>query len=186
MWVAVQNDGYLDVLDFGGSLGSTYFQNRNFLGSIKNLRWNIIEQSHYVKIGQADFEDDHLRFYADIDSCLADTSPNLVLLSGVLQCIEKPFSILDQILALPCDHIIIDRTPFWSGSNDRLCVQNVPPSIYPASYPCWIFSATLFHNFIENSGWQVIESFNSLDNLNAPVKTKWQGFILQSNRNRNH
>ena len=34
---------------------------------------------------------------------------------------------------------------FWSGPSDRLCVQTVPPSIYPASYPIWISSSECFH-----------------------------------------
>lgn len=31
MWIAAQNNGRLNVLDFGGSLGSSYFQNLHFL-----------------------------------------------------------------------------------------------------------------------------------------------------------
>jgi len=31
MWVAARNGGKLNVLDFGGSLGSTYWQNKKFL-----------------------------------------------------------------------------------------------------------------------------------------------------------
>src|SRR5712691_3342391 len=30
LWIATRSGGKLDVLDFGGSLGSTYFQNRAF------------------------------------------------------------------------------------------------------------------------------------------------------------
>ena len=34
---ALENNGNLCVLDFGGSLGSTYFQNKAFLSSLKKL-----------------------------------------------------------------------------------------------------------------------------------------------------
>ena len=178
MWVAARCGGMLNVLDFGGSLGSTYFQNRGFLSALPGARWNIIEQSSRVAIGQAYFEDDNLRFYANIAECLAHTQPNVVLLSGVLQCLECPYTVFDQILKLSCDHVIIDRTPFWAGPTDRLCVQTVPPSIYPASYPIWIFSTPRFRTYL-NEEWQFMAEFESLDKLSAPVKTAWQGLILE-------
>jgi putative methyltransferase (TIGR04325 family) len=178
MWVAARYGGRLNVLDFGGSLGSTYFQNRVFLSALPGVRWNIVEQSSHVGIGKAYFEDDYLRFYADITDCLADTQPNIVLLSGVLQYLERPYTVFDQILELSCDHIIIDRTPFWTGPTDRLCVQTVPPSIYPASYPSWIFSTPRFHTYL-NEKWQIMAEFDSLDSLRAPVEAVWQGLFLE-------
>lgn len=70
MWVAAQAKGKLNVLDFGGSLGSTYFQNRAFLRRLSDVRWNIVEQPKYVEMGKKWFEDDHLKFYLRIEDCL--------------------------------------------------------------------------------------------------------------------
>ena len=53
MWVAARCGGTLNVLDFGGSLGSTYFQNRAFLSALPQVRWNIVEQSRHVETGKA-------------------------------------------------------------------------------------------------------------------------------------
>ena len=178
MWVAARNGGTLNVMDFGGSFGSTYFQNRVFLSRLPAVRWNIVEQARHVETGKSWFEDDRLRFYADITACLADTQPNVVLLSGVLQYLENPYMVLDQIYTLPCDLVIIDRTPFWAGPTDRLCVQIVPPSIYTASYPIWIFSKTRFNHYL-NETWQILVKFDSLDRLSAPVNAVWQGMILE-------
>src|SRR5436305_14010450 len=36
---AAANHGRLSVLDFGGSLGSTYFQQRSFLCDVTDLHW---------------------------------------------------------------------------------------------------------------------------------------------------
>jgi putative methyltransferase (TIGR04325 family) len=177
MWVAARCGGTLNVLDFGGSLGSTYFQNRVFLSMLPGVRWNIVEQSSHVETGKAWFADDRLRFYAGIPDCLADTQPNVVLLSSVLQYLEHPYTILDQILALPCDHVIIDRTPFWAGSTDRLCVQTVPPSIYPASYPSWIFSRQRFHSRLHDD-WQIMVTFDNPDRLVGPVDFVYQGVLI--------
>ena len=177
MWVAARCAGTLNVLDFGGSLGSTYFQNRAFLSKLPGVRWNIVEQSRHVEIGKATFEDEYLHFYPDIAGCLMDTQPNIVLLSSVLQYLEHPYAILDQILALPCDHVIIDRTPFWAGSSDHLCVQSVPPSIYTASYPSWIFSRPHFFDHLQEK-WKVVSAFDNPDRMSGPVDFVYQGMII--------
>ena len=179
MWLAARCGGTLNVLDFGGSLGSTYFQNRAFLSTLPQVRWNIVEQPRHVETGKKWFEDNHLHFYADIADCLGETQPNIVLFSSVLQYLDRPFTIFEQILRLPCDWVIIDRTPFWDGPTDRLCVQRVPPSIYPASYPCYIFSLPCFSAYLEKSSFQVMAEFDSLDALSAPIKAIWKGFILE-------
>jgi len=177
MWVAARNGGRLNVLDFGGSLGSTYFQNRVFLSALPGVRWNIVEQSSHVGIGKAYFEEDNLRFYAGMAECIADTQPNVVLLSSVLQYLERPYTIFHQILELSCDHIIIDRTPFWAGPTDQLCVQTVSPSIYPASYPSWIFSRPQFHSHIHED-WEIMVTFDNPDRLAGPVEFAYQGMII--------
>jgi putative methyltransferase (TIGR04325 family) len=177
LWVAAQSGGKLDVLDFGGSLGSTYFQNRALLSCLKELRWNIVEQRRHVEIGRELFEDEHLKFYHGIDDCLAVTQPNAVILSSVLQYLEHPYEVLHTLLARGCNHVFIDRTPFWNGSIDRLCVQHVPPNIYPASYPSWIFSMRRFRSELPH-GWHVMTEFDSLDTLKGPVDVAYKGMIL--------
>jgi putative methyltransferase (TIGR04325 family) len=168
MWAAACSDGRLNVLDFGGSLGSTYFQNRVFLAGLREVRWNIVEQERQVEVGQKWFEDDQLKFYTNIASCLAATKPQVILLGSVLQYLPDPYEILDQLLNLPCEFLVIDRTPFWNGSNDRLCVQNVPAEIYPASYPSWIFSTERFYSHL-NVKWEIIAKFDNSDQLPGPV-----------------
>ena len=181
MWVAAKSGGKLNVLDFGGSLGSTYFQNRAFLRHLPDVQWNIVEQPQQVKTGKECFEDKRLRFYLSIKDCLAENPPNVIVLSSVLQYLERPYTVLNQMLELPCNHVIIDRTPFWDGPTDRLCVQSVPPSIYPASYPFWVFSQPRFHACL-NEKWQIMAEFDSLDSLSSPVKAVWQGLILERSK----
>lgn len=176
MWVAAQNKGRLNVLDFGGSLGSTYFQNRGFLASLPDVHWNIVEQPKHVEVGKAWFGNEQLHFYTDIASCLAETQPNVVLLSSVLQYLEDPYVILKQILELPSDYVILDKTPFWTGAADRLCLQTVPPEIYPASYPSWIFSQAHFYAHLGD--WQTMVMFDNPDKIRGPVDFAYQGAIL--------
>ncbi|MGB4333620.1 MAG: methyltransferase, TIGR04325 family [Chromatiaceae bacterium] len=178
MWVAACSNGDLNVLDVGGSLGSTYFQNRAFLNRPKVVQWNIVEQSSQVAIGRSEFQDARLRFFPSIDACLTETQPNVILLSGVLQYLEHPYDLLDTLQATPCQFLVLDQTPFWTGSADRLCVQNVPAEIYPASYPSWIFSTHRFRAIL-SLHWDVVAEFEALDRLTGPVPIRSSGLIAK-------
>ena len=131
--VASANQNRLGILDFGGSLGSSYFQNRGLLSHLTELRWCVVEQKAFVELGKMDFESEHLRFYYDLRSCFMNEPIEVVLLSSVLPYLEKPFETLQQIFSFRVSHIIVDRTPFLlSGNRDRLTVQIVSPKIYKA------------------------------------------------------
>ena len=57
----------LRVLDWGGSLGSTYRQNREILEFAGiELEWVFVEQSHLVSIGESEFADGKLEFRANL------------------------------------------------------------------------------------------------------------------------
>ena len=177
LWSAARAGGRLKVLDVGGSLGSTYFQNRAFIDRLTDVRWSIVEQPAHVAAGKELFESEQLRFYESIEASLADTTPDVALLSGVLQYLEHPRKLLEQLQELACSAILIDRTPFWCGPADRLCVQTVPPAIYPASYPSWIFSRERFHSCLRE-GWRVMVTYDNPDKLPGPVDFSYQGMIL--------
>ena len=63
MWVAALNKGRINVVDFGGSLGSTYFQNKQYLDTLASVKWNIIEQASFIEYGQKSIQDDRLQFF---------------------------------------------------------------------------------------------------------------------------
>lgn len=136
----------LHVLDFGGSLGSTYYQVRDLLTPELCASWNVVEQEHYVTVGKADFEDDTLHFYTSIEGCAAEKEIDFVLLSSVVQYLEKPHAFLKELVAFNFDFLCFDRTAFNTKPCDRLTLQLVPPEIYEASYPAWFFNQKTFLN----------------------------------------
>ena len=83
----------LSVLDFGGSLGTTYFQCRDFLSAAGPFRWSVVEQPEHVKCGREEFADGRLQFYTSIAECLTHEQPNVLLLSGVIQCLPEPYQV---------------------------------------------------------------------------------------------
>lgn len=160
--VAANNQGSLSVLDFGGSLGSTYFQCRNFLSLLPQVRWSIVEQEKFVQRGRELFETEQLRFFYTLDESIQSARPNVALFSSVLQYIQSPYDIIRLLTNANVQYVIVDRTPFTSKKKDQLCVQHVSPKIYQASYPCWIFSESNFKCFFLKE-FELITDFESQD-----------------------
>jgi len=177
MLAAAKSNGSLRVLDFGGSLGSTYYQNKKILNELDTVTWSVVEQNHFVETGKKDFEDERLKFYYDVESCMEAEHPNVLLISSVLQYIEKPYELLDQLLTHNFEFVIFDRTPFSIKNCDEIKLQVVPPSIYTASYPCWFFEDSKLLSFVKNKGYKLVESFNAIDGESNAYYFK--GFIFE-------
>ena len=178
---SMENGGSLDVLDFGGSLGSTYYQNKEFLSSVNPLQWSIVEQEHFVDCGRKYFEDEQLKFYYTIEEVMAKHHPHVLILSSVLQYLEHPFEWIKKFIDLNIPNILIDRTGFISSGDSVLTIQNVPEEIYKASYPCWFFDKNAFINAFLPS-YNVFAEFK--DSFTPPIKMKqnqyfWKGFYLK-------
>lgn len=165
MWIAASESGSLNILDFGGSLGSTYYQNRSLLMHLPFVKWNVVEQEHFVREGKLNFENEHLLFYPSIKSCLQETEPNTLLLGSVLQYLPNPISFIKDILAYEFNYIIIDRTPVFDQPS-RITIQKVPEEIYSASYPAWIFNRQkLLSLFIDK--YELIADVDTADSLSV-------------------
>lgn len=159
---AVENGNQLSVLDFGGSLGSSYFQCREFLSVLPLLKWGVVEQEHFVNCGQGFLETEQLQFFFAIADCMRQNTPNVALLSGVLQYLPKPYNVLNELMNSRIPYIVVDRTPFGDHKGDWITIQHVPPSIYEASYPCWVFDKKSFlDRFLGR--YKVIAQFDGSD-----------------------
>ena len=81
--LVANNQKKLHVVDFGGALGSTYQQNKKYLDALSiPMKWAIVEQSEYVKIGRYEFQDNILNFYESISTIEFDI--DLIMLNGSL------------------------------------------------------------------------------------------------------
>lgn len=159
---ASESGNRLSVLDFGGSLGSSYIQCREFLSVLPELKWGIVEQKHFVDRGRQRFQTGQLKFHHTIAECVAEDSPNVALLSSVLQYLPAPGEIVDELMAARIPYLIVDRTPFIDGSSDRITIQHVPESIYRASYPCRLFGRQRFIDRLRDR-YDLIAEFDGFD-----------------------
>lgn len=141
--ISARNNNKLTIIDFGGSLGTSYYQNISFLSHLTELNWCIIEQPNYVEAGKKSFENGHVRFFYTVEECLAEyPQPDFLLLSSVLQYINNPYELLRKLTGLKIPYFMIDLVGYNDEDKDRITVQYVPPVFYgiPASYPCTFFS----------------------------------------------
>jgi len=183
MWAAAQSGGRLSVLDFGGSLGSSYFQHRQFFDGLTDIRWSVVEQPHFVQAGRQYIQNENLRFYETICECEEFEKPNVILLSSVLQYLEKPDEFLGSILKTAANVLIIDKTPYSSKMFDGLATQHVSADIYPASYPMHIFAESIFlEKMLLN--WTLIASSLSPEGyVDSPLdKFAFKSFLFKRNK----
>ncbi|CAB5084812.1 FIG00762746: hypothetical protein [Olavius algarvensis associated proteobacterium Delta 3] len=179
LWAAARHGGRLNVLDFGGALGSSYFQNRFFIDRLEHVRWGVVEQEHFVECGQTHMQDARLSFYSSIDDCVNKAKPNVILLSGVLQYIEAPEDLLTKLVAIKADCLILDRTIVNSSLSSSVYVQYVPKQIYEASYPCWSLSESTIIALIEQYHYKCATDFYSLAfPALGSINSEYKGYIF--------
>ena len=144
--VATKTGGRLRVVDFGGSLGSSYWQNRKLLRRFcSEVSWRVVEQPTYLQAASKLLYLEPLTFYPTIPEACQNERPDAIVFSGVMQYIENYREIFAQAVAAEPEFIVIDRTPelLQSVGGDNpgaIMVQNVSPQIYSASLPCCIYN----------------------------------------------
>ena len=147
--------GECNVIDFGGSLASTFFQNKDkVIKYISQLNWNVVEQRHFVEWGKDNLEDEKLKFYYtmdEVDKC------NIVLFGGSLQYLDNYHFFLKQAADRDIKYLIIDRIAI---SNETwVSVQYVHEPIYEASYPVHIICEKELVQEVHSLGYRLVTTW---------------------------
>lgn len=177
---ANERGGSLSVLDFGGSLGSVYYQCRPFLMNLSGLRWIVVEQPQFVESGRKLFEDDVLKFAVTVDEAIQKSTPDVILFSAVLQYLEKPLDAVKWAVEIAPPTIVIDRTPLVPSLHEsRIAVQKVPRRLGSASYPLWLFNRDQL--VAPTLGrYRVLVEYDAVDGVMSYgfKRVEFKGFIL--------
>jgi putative methyltransferase (TIGR04325 family) len=168
--------GSLRVIDFGGSLGSTWRQNRAFLSRLSvPIRWRVVEQDNFVALGAAEFSDAVLEFMGSITAA-AQGGVDAALFCASLCYLADPEDAIAQVEAAGAPFLVIDRLPVSTAAKDRIMVQRVNEPIYVASYPIRIFAEDLLlAGLLRN--WRLIERWDS--ELQVDPNSQLKGFFLE-------
>jgi putative methyltransferase (TIGR04325 family) len=173
MLCAVKNKGKLSVLDVGGGLGTTYFQNKIFLENIDEVKWSIVEQAHYVDAGEKYFQDDVLKFYGSVESCLCIQTPNVAIISASMQYMPNQKSFLETIISTEIDILIIDRTFVQQTNSNKIYVQHIG-----GDYPCFSISESWLIKTLEEK-YKLIVDFDSLPFSELEtIDSEFKGYIF--------
>jgi putative methyltransferase (TIGR04325 family) len=158
--------GRLDLVDFGGGFGSTWWQHKEVLGDV--ARWRVVEQPSFVATGE-EFATDVLTFHVSLAEAQHASASPTVLLSGVLQYLEKPLELLASLSGLGFSHVVLDRTPFVTANSDEIVVQHTPPALGGGSYPSWLFTRTSILTAI-GSPFELLDEWRGTDDLDPRVE----------------
>jgi putative methyltransferase (TIGR04325 family) len=184
--ISIRYGDTLHVIDFGGSLGSTYFSCRTFLEGLKQWSWRVVEQEHFVTCGQKEVADENLHFFYSVEDALKENrGGNVLLLSSVLQYLPDPYDWLKRLLDFGFEYVLFDRTAFIGQEEDRLTLQYVPPTIYEAVYPAWFLNK---ENILKACGdYNYTVKFDFPSFVDNPLKVEdgitvnWEGMLLEKN-----
>jgi putative methyltransferase (TIGR04325 family) len=122
--------GSLRVIDFGGSLGTTWRQNREYLSRVRSIpvTWHVVEQESFVSVGRAEFETAQLRFQHSIGEASAH-GVDVVLFASSLCYVSDPERFLHEAAETDARYLIVDRLPVVPGNRDRIALQTVTEPI---------------------------------------------------------
>jgi putative methyltransferase (TIGR04325 family) len=179
--IAHREQGVLRVVDFGGSLGSTYFQNRVFLKEVQELKWNIVEQENFVISGRKNFSSDDLHFYYSIEESLRVTPAQTIIFASSIQYVEDPYALLATLMREHAfTYLIFDRTTLTDNDEDMVVLQKVPPQVYDASYPCWFLSKQKLIDFL-SSKYELVAEVDALGGVvrQRQVVGKYEGLFFK-------
>ena len=161
---ASRSPGSLEIVDFGGGLGSNYSQNRRVLQRMAEttIRWHVVERRVFAELGTEYFQNDELQFYSSFDELLARVGsfPRALIFTGSLQYTADPEAILRRALELGVDLFAFERLLVGPNDEPSIFIQHPPPSFYDASYPVRCFSRDKFIRWFEAKGFSLVDHFN--------------------------
>lgn len=168
---------HVRVLDFGGGLGSSYWQNVGHERST-STDWTIVERPALVSLAQQ-LPTHPITYTSDLEQAL-ESEFDIVIFSSVLQYLPDPHRVLRQVHASSCRTVLVDRTPQHAGALDIATVQHTPAHIYTASYPAWIFGATSLEDALPD--WVISKRFPGIEppmRTTSGMRFTWEGFVAE-------
>jgi putative methyltransferase (TIGR04325 family) len=149
----------LDVIDFGGGLGSNYFQNLRLIRALAGAptSWNVVELAPLARIGVEQFQTEQLRFHDDLGA--VRLAHPVLLFTGSLQYVADAFALLERALGIT-DIVALDRVLVWDEAEHAVFVQRLDPRRFDrVTLPTWCFAKDALIAWFEARGFRLVEHF---------------------------
>lgn len=142
----------IKVLDFGGGVGSIFFNNKSFFK--EKVSWSIFEKREICELlKNSNFD---INFFHDIEFIIKKDF-DMVIFSSSLQYIENYSKILSSIIDNINPNIfMILKTPFTNRFDDMTVIQQ--NKHLNSNYSSHLFSLAKFKNYFKNFGYNCIYS----------------------------
>ena len=128
----------LRILDFGGGGGDYFYKFQKFVPNI-DFDWTVVETPALAEAMQHQFGGDtqKIRWVNSLE--MAEDQYDFVLCSSVLQYLEKPFEVLEDLVK-KSGCVIINRIPIIDSSDHFVALQRILTKKRRGSYPAHFFS----------------------------------------------
>jgi putative methyltransferase (TIGR04325 family) len=161
--LAGQDGGRLDIVDFGGSLGTNFQQNRRVLAPFLArgaCRWRVVETPRTAALGRERFEEPGLAFFASWADAVAGGAPKGLLFSSSFQYLEHQQGLLAEVAASGVETVAFERLMLVPGAEDRIYVQHTEPDRYGgASVAVRASGRAAFEATMAGLGFTLVEEF---------------------------
>ena len=155
----LKSETTIRVLDIGGGFGEYFFLLQQNLPNLK-FEWLILETPALRELAKSKHADSSGISWTD---ALNDSSQtfDIVLLSGVIQYVEKPFELIETSMQ-KAPLLIFNRLPLSTNPHNLVCIQRPGLLETKGSYPVHILSERLFMSYLLARGhimsrWHVPE-----------------------------
>ena len=137
------------LLDIGGGLGEYFFLLQQNLPNLK-FEWLILETPALCELAKSKHADSSGVSWTD---ALNDSSQtfDIVLLSSVIQYVEKPFELIETAMQ-KAPLLIFNRLPLSKNPHNSVCIQRPGFLETKGSYPVHILSEKLFLSYLSTRG----------------------------------
>ncbi|MDB0022452.1 methyltransferase, TIGR04325 family [Flavobacteriaceae bacterium] len=149
------------LLDFGGSLGTTFFKYHDLISKNKLIEWFIIEQEKIFEKSKILNFPINLKFFKNIDEI--QVKPDIILLGSVLQYIEHHNKLLTKLISLKPNYVFIERTIFSINNLEPIYIQENYFNFKKTSYPVRAISLKLLIKFMLKANYIVVNKYENKD-----------------------
>ncbi len=153
-----------NVFDFGGNVGTHYFQYRGYLQLTDTVTWTVLDLPEIVKAGKHRHSEQNLFFTDDVNQV---RQADILLASGVVQYIED-FSTFVSTLNFQPPHLLINRLPLYDG--ERFVTLQNGGNVF---YPQYVFNRARFIRSIEDIGYRLVDEWiDYIDSCFIPFRSR--------------
>jgi len=152
------------LFDFGGNVGTHYYQYRGYLKLKETVKWIVLDLPEIVKAGKKYRQEPNLFFTDNLEET---QNADIMLASGVVQYIDD-FSVFINSLHFTPRHLLINRIPLYDGER-FVTLQNGGEVFYPQ----YVFNRKEFIATVEQAGYELKDEWvDRMDGCFIPFNPK--------------